>query len=101
MIIIRNDNERLTVTGHSNNSLQDKTEITTQACACVTTAVQMMLFGLVNIVHDDVRYEIEKGHFLLDLSSLQKDDSFLLLNTFVFTVKALQEAYPNCIDVQF
>ena len=101
MIKIVKTNEILTVTGHSNTCLQDKTEQTIQACACVTTAVQMMLFGIENIVYDDVRYEIAKGPFLLDLSSLQKDDSFLLLNTFVFTVKALQEAYPNCIDVQF
>lgn len=99
MIKIVKTNEILTVTGHSNTCLQDKTEQTIQACACVTTAVQMMLFGIENIVYDDVRYEIAKGHFLLDVFHLKKEDSFLLLDTFMFTVKQLQQVYPDCIEV--
>lgn len=99
MIDVAKTMTRLTVSGHSNTSEEDKTEETIQACASVTALVQTLLFGILSTEENAPDYEISRGWFWLDTEFLS-GSSLFLIDVFMMGIQSLSEAYPDCVSVK-
>ena len=99
MIVVRITDTNLSVSGHSNDTVEEKTEESIQACASVTALVQTLLFGLIDTEPSQVDYEITHGWFWIDTEYLA-ESSLFLIHVFKLGVTALADAYPQYITVK-
>jgi uncharacterized protein YsxB (DUF464 family) len=99
MITIRRTETTITVTGHSTEEGEERTWASTQACSAVTALTQALLFGIRDELQENAPYDIEKGNFYLETSSLSGEGK-LLAAVFIRTATALAGAYPKYITVE-
>ena len=98
MIFIKRTDKTLTIQGHASDGLL-VTKEATEACASITAITQTMLDGIIFLCEETPNYELERGHFRLDLQVLHEKALFLV-DVFVNGAKLIQSAYSDYINVQ-
>lgn len=97
MIQIRNDNENLTIIGHSNNGDHISTRDDIESCAAITALSQGLCFALSEAGYGNLGAILESGMFYLSKEGLGHDGT-VLVDGFAKAMEAVADGYPEQVD---
>lgn len=89
--------EKVVVSGHAGYARHGEDIV----CAAVSVLAQTILIGLVEVLKQDVRYEISDGYLEFSLENKNNNDSInALLDTFELGIENLLQEYGSYLKLK-